>query len=414
MKSYDIIIVGGGCAGMAAALSAKADGVENILIIERSPYLGGVLQQCIHNGFGIHRFNRDLTGVEYAELFINQIEDNNIEYLTDTIVLSIDASKNVTAMNGKHGLIKLCAKAIILSTGCRERSRGALLIPGSRPAGIFSAGTAQRLMNLDGYLVGRKIVILGSGDIGLIMARQFVLEGAQVLAVAELMPYSGGLARNIVQCLEDFNIPLFYNTTVSRIVGKDRLCGVYLSEVDENRKPKKDTERFIECDTLILSVGLIPENELAYSAGIDLSPVTGGAVVNENLQTGIPGIFACGNALHVHDLVDFVSIESEAAGKSAAKFVKSIGSPTSAHYTVSQGFGVSGIVPQLITHTGSENIKLQFRPSSKFYNGHIEVVCNSAIIARKKFLALTPGEMCELLLDRSKINGNMEVRVNQC
>ena len=323
----DLLIVGGGCAGMAAAVSARKKGVSRIMILERLPVLGGVLHQCIHNGFGLHTFGEDLTGTEFADRCIRLTEKYRIDHRTDTIVTRIDpdgGSWRVTALNGGE-LLSIRAGAVILSTGCRERSRGALLIPGSRPAGVFTAGTAQRYMNLEGYRVGKRIVILGSGDIGLIMARQFVLAGAEVPCVLEIMPESGGLIRNIVQCLEDYDIPLLYNTTVTKIVGKSRVEAVEICQVDEDLRPVPATARMIPCDTLVLSVGLIPENELAFDMGITLDEKTKGPVVDERFMTDHPGIFSCGNSLYVHDLVDNVALEGKKVGAFAASYLSKAG-----------------------------------------------------------------------------------------
>ena len=314
---YDIVVIGGGPAGLSAAIAAYDAGCRSILILERDVQLGGILNQCIHNGFGLHTFGEELTGPEYAARYITQALERKIEYKLNTMVLSISEDKHITAVDREEGLIEIDAKAILLTMGCRERSRGALNIPGYRPAGIYSAGTAQRLVNMEGYMPGRRVVILGSGDIGLIMARRMTLEGAKVLVVAELLPYSGGLKRNIVQCLDDFDIPLYLSTTVVEIHGQEHLTGVTLAQVDDKRLPIPGTERYIPCDTLLLSVGLLPENELTRQAGAALDAVTGGPVVDETLATSLPGVFACGNVLHVHDLVDFVSQEAAAAGRSA-------------------------------------------------------------------------------------------------
>ena len=321
-KQYDIVIIGGGPAGLAAAASAKDNGIDSILILERDRELGGILNQCIHNGFGLHTFKEELTGPEYAGRFIDKVKERNIEYKLNTMVMDISKDKVVTAMNSEDGLFEIKARAVILAMGCRERARGALNIPGYRPAGIYSAGTAQRLVNMEGFMPGREVVILGSGDIGLIMARRMTLEGAKVKLVAELMPYSGGLKRNIVQCLDDFGIPLKLSHTVVDIKGKERVEGVTIAEVDCKGKPIKGTEEFYSCDTLLLSVGLIPENELSGNMGIKMQRVTSGPVVNDSLETNIEGVFACGNVLHVHDLVDFVSEEASSAGRNAAKYVK--------------------------------------------------------------------------------------------
>ena len=322
MKTCDVVIIGGGPAGLAAAVSARENGIEDILIIERDKELGGILNQCIHNGFGLHTFKEELTGPEYADRFIKQVEELAIPYKLDTMVVDVTAEKMVTAMNREDGVFLIQAKTIILAMGCRERSRGALNIPGYRPAGIFSAGTAQRLVNMDGYMPGKEVVILGSGDIGLIMARRMSLEGAKVKVVAELMPRSGGLKRNIVQCLDDFGIPLKLSHTVVDIKGKERVEGVTLAQVDDNLKPIPGTEEFYSCDTLLLSVGLIPENELSRGMGVEINPTTNGPVVNDKLETNIEGVFACGNVLHVHELVDHVSEEAKRAGRNAAEYVK--------------------------------------------------------------------------------------------
>ncbi len=322
MKAYDLVIIGGGPAGLAAAVSARKAGVEGILILERDRELGGILNQCIHNGFGLHTFREELTGPEYAQRYIDMVCELGIAYKLDTMVMDISPQKEVTGMNRTDGMFQIQARALILAMGCRERPRGALNIPGYRPAGIFSAGTAQRLVNIEGYLPGRRVVILGSGDIGLIMARRMTLEGARVLAVAELMPYSGGLKRNIVQCLDDYDIPLKLSHTVVDIQGKERVEGVTLAKVDEKGKPIPGTQEHYVCDTLLLSVGLIPENELSQSMGVKMDRVTAGPFVNESLETSIPGVFACGNVLHVHDLVDYVSEEAQRAGANAARYLR--------------------------------------------------------------------------------------------
>lgn len=411
-EHIDIAVIGGGCAGLSAALAARQNSADKIVIFERSAYLGGVLRQCIHNGFGIHRFGEDLTGTQYARRLTDAMAKTNIRCVTNTIVLNISQNRTVTAMN-RDGITEYEAKAVVIATGCRERARGALLIPGSRPAGVVTAGTAQRYMNIDGYLVGKRIVILGSGDIGLIMARQFVLEGAEVIAVVEVMPYSGGLMRNIVQCVEDFDIPLYYSTTVTRIVGEKHVEGVYLAEVDVCRYPIPATERFVACDTLVLSVGLIPENELAADADITISPVTGGPVVDDTYMTTAEGIFACGNALHVHDLVDFVSLESERAGRNAARYAA--GERETSHSEVVQaedGAGVRGVVPQRIDRSGADDtITLQFRPDAKYTNQRVLVWSGGERIAQKKYRVLTPGEMCEIPISRADIKGAIRVQL---
>ncbi len=385
----DLIVIGGGAAGLAAAISAYDEGLRDIIIIERSQSLGGILNQCIHNGFGLHTFKDELTGPEYANRFIKEAEKRNIEAKLTSMVIDLKPHE-VTYVNSNEGVVRLQAKAIILAMGCRERPRGALNIPGYRPAGIFSAGTAQHLMNIEGKLVGKRVVILGSGDIGLIMARRMTLEGAKVLAVAELMPYSGGLKRNIVQCLNDFDIPLLLSHTVVNIEGKERVEAVTISEVDSNRNPIKGTEIRYECDTLLLSVGLLPENELSKKAGIDLSPITGGPIVDDQYLAG-DGIFACGNVLHVHDLVDFVSEEATTAGKSAAKYVMQE-NKIKEYFSVTTGFGVRYTVPQKIEKNRTD-LTIRFRVNDNYRNSYIVVKSNGVEIKRIKKAVLAPGEM---------------------
>lgn len=405
MKKYDIVIIGGGPAGLAAAAAAKKNGIDSILILERDKELGGILNQCIHNGFGLHTFKEELTGPEYAQRFIDQVNVLGIEYFLNTMVMDISHEKVVTAMNRTDGLFEIQAKAIILAMGCRERSRGALNIPGYRPAGIYSAGTAQRLVNMEGLMPGREVVILGSGDIGLIMARRMTLEGAKVKVVAELMPYSGGLKRNIVQCLDDYGIPLKLSHTVVDIKGKERLEGVTLAEVDNTGKPIPGTEEEYSCDTLLLSVGLIPENELSRGMGVEMSKVTSGPVVNESLETNIEGVFACGNVLHVHDLVDFVSEEAGTAGKNAAAYVKGErGSGSGREIRLNPVDGVRYTVPVSIDPARmDENLTVRFRVGAVFSNCYVSAYFDNERVIRKKRQIMAPGEMEEIKLTREQL-----------
>ena len=412
-NSYDIIIIGGGPAGLAAAISAYDNGVKDILILEREPQLGGILNQCIHNGFGLARFKESLTGPEYAERFIDGVVERNIEYLTKTTVLSVSEDKKVTAINEDEGVFTVSGKAIVLSMGCRERSRGALNVAGTRPAGVYSAGTAQKYVNILGYMPGKSVVILGSGDIGLIMARRMTLEGAKVHAVCEIMPHSSGLKRNIVQCLDDFNIPLYLNHTIINIEGKTRVTGVTIAQVDENKRPIKGTEKHFDCDTVLFSVGLIPENELSKTAGVELSPRTKGAVVDQSRETSVDGIYACGNVLQVHDLVDFVSEEAEIAGKFAADYVLNGKKDKKTVETVC-GANVSYVLPQKINVLDKENVKLFFRVNKVIKNCTVKVTCNGETIATKKKKISVPGEMETALILANKLgslNGELVVSV---
>lgn len=423
MDKMDLVIIGGGPAGLAAAVAAYDNGVKNIMILERDDRLGGILNQCIHNGFGLHTFKEELTGPEYAARFISQVKERQIPYKLHTMVLDISPDRTVTAVNSNDGVFTLQAGAVILAMGCRERPRGALNIPGFRPAGIFSAGTAQRLVNMEGYMPGRRVVILGSGDIGLIMARRMTLEGAKVLLVAELMPYSGGLKRNIVQCLDDFGIPLKLSHTVVDIQGKDRVTGVTVAQVGADRKPIPGTETHYDCDTLLLSCGLIPENELSRSAGIELHPVTGGPSVNEALETSIPGIFACGNVLHVHDLVDYVSQEAANAGRQAAAYIKRQNTsaatpdltplPSETQAACSENVrtlpilcegGVRYTVPETLRPDAMDDtVTLRFRVDNIYRNRSICVYFGDRRILQRKCPVLAPGEMEQVTLTKKQL-----------
>ncbi len=395
MQMHDIVIVGGGPAGMAAAVAAYDAGCRDVVILDREPQLGGILMQCIHNGFGLHKLGRELTGPEYAAVYAREVEKRNIKVWFETMVTDVSADKVVTAQN-RQGILRIQAKAVILAMGCRERSRGALNICGSRCSGIYSAGTAQKLVNCMGYHVGKRVVILGSGDIGLIMARRMSYEGAKVEAVCEVMPYSGGLTRNIVQCLEDFGIPLYLSTTVVQIHGDKRLEGVTIAQVDEKRNVIEQTRRYIPCDTLLLSVGLIPENELTRSAGIPIDPVTNGALVDENCQTQIPGIFACGNVLQVHDLVDYVSEEAERAGLGAVKYVTGTLDGGNAIAT-KPGNGVRYVLPQTVS-SRSGDVSLFLRVTQPFGKVKFTVCDGEKVLAVAKRLKAAPGEMEKITL----------------
>ena len=409
--AYDIVAVGGGPAGLAAAISARDAGCGSILVIERDRELGGILNQCIHNGFGLITFDEELTGPEYAARFEEQALSGGIDFMLDTMVIDVSADKLVTVVSRAEGLVQIQAKAVVPAMGCRERPRGALNIPGFRPAGIYSAGTAQRLVNIEGFMPGREVVILGSGDIGLIMARRMTLQGAKVACVAELMPYSGGLKRNIVQCLDDFGIPLLLSHTVVRIEGQKRVEAVVIAEVDGRGKPIPGTEVTYPCDTLLLSVGLIPENELSLSAGVELSPVTRGPVVNEILETNIPGIFAAGNVLHVHDLVDYVSQEAAVAGRNAAAFVAGNLDDEVGEIPLVATDGIRYTVPQSIDPSRmADELVVRFRVGNVYENRYISVYFDDERVQHRKKQIMAPGEMEQIILQKKDILAHPELK----
>ena len=413
MRNVDVAVVGGGPAGLAAALAAHKAGARSVLVLERDAFPGGILQQCIHNGFGLHYFGQELTGPEYAPRFIDEVEKiDSIEVMLNTMVLSVDADKRLTAVSSENGMVRVQAKAVVLAMGCRERTRGALNIPGTRPAGVYTAGCAQRLVNMEGMMPGRRVVILGSGDIGLIMARRMVWEGAKVEMVCEIMPYSSGLNRNIVQCLEDNGIPLHFNTTVVDIHGKERVEGVTIAEVDPaTRAPKMETARFVPCDTLLLSVGLIPENELTKGTGAQMDRVTSGAQVDAERQTTVPGIFACGNVLHVHDLVDNVSEEAAIAGENAAKFALGTLQKAETVRVLPEG-GARYVVPQRLVK-GEGKAALYFRVSAAFQPARLTVTSGGKEIKSVKKRIMTPGEMEKTVIDLGDVTGDVVVRVEE-
>ena len=417
MKTYNLIVIGGGSAGMASALEAYGNGIKDILILERENDLGGILLQCIHSGFGLEIFKHELTGPEYADLFKQEIIKKNIKYKLNTVVLSINDKKEIIYTNEEEGYVSIKAKAIILASGCQERNRGHILLPGDRPSGIMTAGLAQKYLNIDGYLVGKKVFILGSGDIGLIMARRMTLEGAKVLGVAELMPYSNGLNRNIVQCLKDYDIPLYLSHTVTNIYGKEHLERIEISKVDENLKPIKGTEMYFDCDTLLLSVGLVPSNELLASIGVKKNLATKGSFVNESLETSIDGIFSCGNSLHVHDLVDFVTKEARRAGQNASKYIKGELKNTTDEITVSYDKNIGYILPNVI-HLANidKNIVFNYRVRKPLKNIKINIYFNDTLIKTLKKPYMLPAEMEELVLNKELFNstvGNIRVEIEE-
>lgn len=409
--SYDIVIIGGGPAGLAAAVSAYDSGARSMIVLERDEQLGGILNQCIHNGFGLHTFKEELTGPEYADRFIRQALGRGIEYKLNTMVMDVAADRTVTAMNREDGVFRIKAKAVILAMGCREKPRGALNIPGYRPAGIFSAGTAQRLVNIEGYMPGKEVVVLGSGDIGLIMARRMTLEGAKVKLVAELMPYSGGLKRNIVQCLDDFGIPLMLSHTVVDIEGREHITAVTIAEVGADLKPIKGTEQRVECDVLLLSCGLIPENELSTAAGVELSPITKGPVVNESLETGVPGVFACGNVLHVHDLVDYVSEEAARAGAVAAEYIKGSSEPGGREIILKAESGVRYTVPMTLRPDRiDDKLTVRFRVGDVYKSAYVSVYFDDERVQHKKKRVISPGEMEQIILTKEQLDSHPDLQ----
>ena len=403
-----VVIIGGGPAGLAAAISAKKAGCGDVLLIERDRILGGILNQCIHDGFGLHCFKEALSGPEYAQRFIDEFHAMNIQAMTETIVLSLDRDR-VLQVSSKEGFLEIEARAVVLAMGCRERTAGAISLPGTRPAGVYTAGFAQNIMNLENMMVGKKAVVLGSGDIGLIMARRLTLEGAKVLAVFEILPYSSGLPRNIQQCLNDYDIPLFLSTTITNIHGKDRLEGVTVAQVDDQMQPIEGTDRYMECDTLLLSVGLIPENELSLEADVDINPLTNGAFVDDTLMTSVPGIFACGNVLHVHDLVDHVSTEADLAGKNAAAYAKQEKIPEIHDISITPGEGIRYTLPQVIS--GKRDVTLSFRVIEPARNKRVKICDGDKIVKKKKIIRMHPAEMIQVQLKKDALKDVHSLKV---
>ena len=413
LAKYDLVVIGGGSGGLAAAISAYDNGINNIVILEKEAYLGGILLQCIHNGFGLHTFKEELTGPEYASRFEEEVKKRNINYKLNTMVINLEKENDklfVTYSNETEGLVKVETKSIVCATGCSERTRGAIGISGDRQSGVMTAGMAQKYLNIEGYMVGKKVFILGSGDIGLIMARRMVLEGAQVLGVAELMPYSNGLNRNIVQCLNDYNIPLYLHHTVKQVIGKKRLEKVIICEVDDNLKFIEGKEKEFECDTLLLSIGLLPNNPLLEDLGVKIHPRTRGPIVDESLQTSIKGIFACGNSLHVHDLVDFVTNEGALAGKNAAKYIKNELN-TGNKINIVNGKGIIYVLPQSVYLNNIDKIKISFRVNTPYKDVKLNIYQGNTLIKQLPKPYLVPAEMENVLLDKSLVTSDEDIKV---